>query len=291
MHQISWEDSIWFFDIDDTLITTTTSEITLLGSNAVKDMLLKQFSEKDAEKLRKDFVNIFNILLAGHRGNHTPEYQNLINKIDAYQVDIKNEFGATKRWSREIFLKIAADKNNLQIPSDLLNKTINYYWKSISENAVVLPHVKEFMDLLIKHNKRIYLVTGSDARLVLKDNNQFSYNPISSEQFKQSRLLPLKNKGIPYTFACIGDPIDKPHKVLFQKAFQMAQKDLGHKINPKSAIIVGDSYSADLATPLEQLSFGLGILYKNGLKKTEVISDNQINLGNLLDITQFLKTQ
>src|SRR5579859_613577 len=115
---LPWSESIWFFDVDDTLINT--AEPTEISSLSMVPVLEKSIGKEKAEQLRDHFLQIFATMLAGHRLHHPAEwekqpelkkeYDTLVQKMESYQQHIQEEFGGIKKWSREIFVQLAADE-------------------------------------------------------------------------------------------------------------------------------------------------------------------------------------
>lgn len=294
--KILWANSIWFSDIDDTLIDTarTTPE----ASEGIRKVFEARFGEDQAKIIQANFNEIFNLMMAGLR-NKTDEdwekiqggkeaFDRLWEQIEGYQLEIKDKFGAVKKFSREVFVKIAADRVNLEVSSELISEAADAYWLTLSEKTKVFPGVLELIGEIKKHDRPLYLATSSDARLRLKSNGQFEYVPRESEDFKRERVQLLRNKGIDFNLVSIGDPEDKPHLDFFQKVIKIAEADLGHTLDLSNAIMMGDSFPADLQTPKEQLGFGLVVVFHEGMRATEIVDNNHIKTGNLYEITSLI---
>lgn len=296
LQKISWDESVWFSDIDDTLIDT--AALTYEGSIGIREVFAKRFGEEVAAKIQKNFNDIFNLLMIGHQihveedwskhADKRQDYDNLWVTIESYQQEIKAEFGAIRKFSREVFIKIACDQEHLTVDPETIYEAADYYWLRLSEKTELLPGVLELLTEIKKHNRPLFLVTGSDARLKIKENGQFVYDPVYSEAFKRQRVQLLREKGLEFNTVSIGDPEDKPHLDFFQKGVKAAEENLGHAIDLSKAIMIGDSYAADMATPKEKMGFGLVVLYKEWTK-TEVIDEHYLVTGNLVEITKFLQ--
>ncbi len=287
LHKIKWEDSIWFSDVDDTLITTADSSIP--ASIGIKDVFTARFGSSTGEQVQKEFISIFSTMLSVHRGREsTQEYHALLREIENYQKDYPPEYGKPKKWSREIFLAIAAKRLSVPVSTELLSEAIDAYWMQLTQIADIIPGVHELVAEITKHKRPLYLVTGSDARLTLDKDGNFTYDPAFSEAFKRERVAYLRQRGLHFNLVSIGDPEDKPHRDFFEKAVRMAESDLGKKINLSNAIIFGDSFAADLQTPKDHMGFGLVVLYQEGKKDTEIIDEHQITTGNIATITEYL---
>lgn len=290
--KISWDESIWFADIDDTLINT--AEATTQASEGIRKVFASHFGNKLAKLIQDDFLQLFNIILADLRGTTDSllggreTFNHLWKQIEDYQTEIKKKYKAVKKYSREVFIKICCDKEKLKVAPELIYEAANEYWMTLSTITQPLPGVAELSREIKKHNRPFYLISSSDARLCLKNNNQFEYIPQLSEDFKMKRVELLHQKGIDFNAVSIGDPEDKPHLDFFEKSIKKAETDLGEKIDLSKSIIIGDSFTADLKTPKEKMGFGLVVLYQKGKANLEINDPHQITTGNIFEIVHFL---
>jgi len=291
VQKISWNESVWFSDIDDTLIST--AALTQEGSVGIREVFTKHFGDEIAAKIQNNFNTIFNLLMVGHQmhsqenSDKQKDYDAILAKVQAYQIEIKSQFGSIRKWSREVFIKIACDQEGLAVDPETIYEAADYYWLRLSEKTVLLPGVLELFAQIKKHNRPLFLITGSDARLKLKANGQFVYDPAYSESFKRQRVQLLREKGLEFNTVSIGDPEDKPHLDFFQKGVKSAEENLDQPIDLSKAIMIGDSYAADMQVPKEQMGFGLVVLYKPG-SETAVIDEHYISTGNIAEITKYL---
>lgn len=294
--KINWSEAIFFFDVDDTLIDTAANSIS--GSEGILNQLLTIVDTETATNVQERFNQIFETLMIGHTIKNTEDWDKIpggqqyhdkiINQINSYQKPIIEQYGDIKKWSRETMLKISLDDYSINLNSKEITKLIDAYWLKLSQVSTPMPGVLDLFSEIKSHNRPSFLITSSDARLTLQDNNYFHYNPKDSETFKTKRLEALKEKGIIYDKASIGDPEDKPHLDFFMKGLNIAEKYLNYKINPKNIIMCGDSFKGDLQTPKEQLDFGLVVLYKKDQPETIAEGENFISTGNLHEITKYL---
>lgn len=291
--KIKWSQSVWFFDIDDTLIATAKNSIT--AAEGIADILKNTFGQETSKKIQNKFIELFHLLYMGHTnsGNWDSKglkqnHEKLVEKIFSLQKNIIAEGYNLKKWSREILIKIALDDLGLRYSSEQICEAADAYWMKISKLSDPFSDALFLIREIKKHKRPIILVTGSDARLILKPNGQFEYDPKYSEALKRERVIILSDKGVGFDGISIGDPEDKPHLDFFQKAVHTAEDNLGHKINLKDAIMVGDSYSADLQVPKEKMGFGLVVLFEKNMNKTEIIDEHEIKTGRLSDIANFL---
>jgi phosphoglycolate phosphatase-like HAD superfamily hydrolase len=287
--KISWDKSVWFFDIDDTLIDTAGT--TLTASEAVRETLEPKYGSDQAKQIQVNFNKVFDLMLSGHQATskHDAEaYDNLVSRIEALQVRVKDKYGSFKKWSREVFIKIAADDAGVVLTPDIVHEAANAYWQKLTENTEVFPGVKDLMEQIVNHHRPIYLITSSDARLKMDESGQFDYDPEYSETLKRHRIELLKKKGITFNAISVGDPEDKPHLDFFQKGINLANNDLNQPIDYPNAIMVGDSFSGDLQVPKEHFGFGLVVLFNKNEKVSQITNGNQLNTGDLLQIKNYI---
>lgn len=296
--QMHIKDSVWFFDIDDTLIDT--AGCTMDGAEGIYNVFSKTYSEENALRIKKRFIEIFELILAGYRIKSEKDwakvpggkvaFDKLMLKIDSLQTKVKHDFGATKKWSREVFVKIAADELSIKVPPEIVHEAAEAYWLTLTDKIEVFPGTIEFFEFLTLNNLPIYFITSSDARLKMLHDGQFIYEPEYSEQLKRHRIELLREKGLNYRFVSIGDPEDKPSVEFFQKGIDLAKEDLKlTEFDFSKAVMIGDSIKGDLETPKEALHFGLVVLFKKGQANLIEHEENYISTGNLTTIINWLE--
>lgn len=284
--KIAWKKSVWFFDIDDTLIDTAGT--TELAADGVRKVFEAEFGENKAQKVKANFIAIFNLMLVGHQATDSEQvedYKKLLTRIEALQPD---KTYAPKKWSREVFIKLAAEEAGVEVSPEIVHETADAYWWDLGQKTKVFEGVKDLIAEIKKHGRPIYLITGSDARLKMQTDGTFSYDPEYSENLKRERIELLREKGIDFSLVSTGDPEDKPHIDFFQKAINLATDDMGEPIDFKNTIMVGDSYAGDLKVPLEHFGFGLGVLFNKNEGDTQISDRHQISTGNISSVSDFL---
>ncbi len=294
--KIPWSESVWFFDVDDTLIDT--GGLTLFASEGIKKVFAAKYSENEAEKVKKVYVEIFTMMMDGYRVKEDEEwkkvnggkeaYENILIEIENFQKRVKEKYGFIKKWSREVLIKIAADRVGLKTTPEMIVEAGDAYWISLAKQTHVFPDALALVNEIKKHKRPIYLITSSDGRLTLAADGQFDYEPKYSEALKRQRIEILRDMGVLFDSLSIGDPEDKPHRDFFEKGIKAAESDLGKPFNLSNTLMIGDSFGGDLQTPKEVLGFGLVVLYQRGSNATEIIDEHQINTGNLQDVAKFL---
>jgi hypothetical protein len=293
--RIAWKDSIWFADIDDTLIDTEGAS--LLASEGVRQVFIPHCGEDKATEIKINFNAVFKLVVQGYRVRHVRDWQNVdggkqafdevMNVMTALQLQVQKEYGHIKKWSREIYARIAAEKAGVSVTSELIQAAGDAYWITLTEQVTIFPDALRLTNTIAEHGRPLYLVTSSDARLIMQPDGQFTYDPAYSEALKRSRIELLRSRGLRFNTVSIGDPEDKPHVDFFMKPIKVAEAELGHPIDYASAIMLGDSFGGDLQTPKEQLGFGLVVLRERN-HTLQVDDEHQLTVGNLGDVAQFL---
>ena len=286
IQKIPWDKSIWFFDIDDTLIDT--GGTTEIAADGVRKVFEAKFSEQKAKEIKANFIAIFNLMLVGHQATDPKkikEHKKLLAKIESLQSD---KTYVPKKWSREIFVKLAAEEAGVEVSPELVHEAADAYWWDLGQKTEVFVGVKELIAEIKKHGRPIYLITGSDARLKMQTDGTFSYDPKYSENLKRERIELLREKGIHFNLISTGDPEDKPHIDFFQKAIMLAADEMGEPVDFENTIMVGDSYAGDLKVPLELFGFGLGVLFNKNESDTQVTDSHQILTGDISRVSDFL---
>lgn len=296
INNLNWNQAIFFFDVDDTLIDTASNSIT--ASEGVLHVISQHIHKDKSNLITQRFNRIFLTLMQGHMAKNEDDWQkieggkqyhdSIIKRIEYLQKPIVEKYETVKKWSREVILKIAVEDFDSTLAPDILYQAIDGYWNSISNNSHPMKGVLELFHEIKNHNRPIYLITSSDARLQLNSDGLFVYDPPYSENFKMNRMESLRSKGLNFNKASIGDPEDKPHMDFFEKGINIANNDLGHSIDTHNVIMFGDSYAGDLQTPREKLNFGLAVLFRKGQQEMKEEAERYISTGNISLITHYL---
>lgn len=284
----------WFFDIDDTLIDTAgTSKDATSGISKVFE---GNFDLETAEKVTEEFNNIFDLMLAGYRVKEDKDWQQvpggkesferLLERIGSCQIQIEKNFGQVKKWSREVFIKLAAENVGVAITPELIHEAADGYWMTLTEQTEVFEGAQKLFTYLHETKQPVFLITSSDARLKMQTDGQFIYDPGYSESLKRERIELLRNRGLDFRLVSIGDPEDKPNREFFEKGISMAQANLGHELNLNECVMVGDSYGGDLETPHKVLGFGLVVLFVKGQEVLKEEGERFISTGDLRDLIE-----
>jgi FMN phosphatase YigB (HAD superfamily) len=280
MTNVKWADSIWFFDLDDTLITT--AEASESGIEGVESYIRNGLDSGKAAEFKNRLTDLYHLMLAGYKvrdqngwaqvpGGESA-YKQLVQRIESCQPEVIAKHGHAKKWSREIWIKLVADDLLLPITSEQVHQAAEAYWNALTDNAVLFDGAKVLLSEIRNHGRKVYIVTSSDGRLKMQPDGIFVYDPAYSEMLKRHRVERMKEKGLLYDGLSIGDPEDKPHPEFFQKGLVIAEKDAGAEIDLRQCVMVGDSYGGDLQTPHEKMGFGLVVWFnkhQTGIKEEE----------------------
>jgi len=288
INKINWNDAIFFFDVDDTLIDTFSNS--LVASDVISDVLTKEVDRNTSKLITERFKHFFRLLANGHwsNGSVNVEHEKVMARITELQRPVIELYGSIRKWSREVLLTVAAEDFNCNLSDSLIYDAVDKYWEKLASLSTPKQGVLALFAEIKKHNRPIYLVTGSDARLRRNTEGLFTYDPVESEKFKINRMELLKDNGISFDGVSIGDPEDKPHVDFFQKAINMVQEKSNSQIDNKNIIMFGDSYLADLQTPKEKLFFGLVVLFHEGQDKSIEESERYISTGDLYSSLTYL---
>lgn len=297
--RIPWAQSIWFFDIDDTL--SDTSDVSANATEGMRHIFASRYDDKTGLAIKELVNGYYNLMVQGYRVRLDTDWQRvpggkqafdeLLAAVYGLQKQVIEQFGAPKKWSREIFVKMAADKIGIPVTAQLVNEATDAYWQELSRITNSYADAVALLAAIRQHKRPIYLMTSSDARLQMQPDGQFSYDPPYSESLKRKRIEQLRQKGINFNVLSIGDPEDKPDRDFFEKGIRIAEADLGQPIDLHKAIMVGDSFGGDLQTPKEQMGFGLVVLVNRDKEQLEIVDRHQLNTNDLSHITEFLITQ
>lgn len=293
MKGVNFQNRIWFFDVDDTLVNTAPQSEE--AANGIADVFTPKTGADIAGRIRARFIDIFFSMMGAHNENLPAAWRppanlqeandQILERIKTAQKPVIKNFGGMKKWSREVLIKLAAEDCGVGHPEpDLIEQAAERYWNLLTHGLKAHAHAWELVAALRDRGRPIFLVTSSDARLHMRPDGLFVYDPPHSEWFKRKRLEHLRTLGVDFQGAVIGDPVDKPSIEFFQKALDLAESTLGDKVFPEDCVIVGDSYITDLQTPLEKLDFGCGVLIRSD-KSTSFPSENRVVVtDNLVEL-------
>jgi FMN phosphatase YigB (HAD superfamily) len=113
----SWSKSIWFFDIDDTLIDTANTSIE--ASEGIRKVFEENFGKEKAKQTQKEFNKIFQLMLTGYRVKADSDWLNKKQKEDFEKLKqrfltVDNQVGmiaAFYRNGEKLFVADVFDKN------------------------------------------------------------------------------------------------------------------------------------------------------------------------------------
>lgn len=288
----AFPDAVWLADVDDTLIDTVRMHYE--ASGAMVNVLGSFVGISKAHQVVARFKDIFEILIESHQSigpsfeGSQQEKNDLLQRIDEYQREIKARWGATKTFSRETLLKIAAEDYGIDLTAKQVQQCIDYYWQYLESHPLCFHDAINLSQILARIGIPLFLMTSSDGRLTLSDNGQFDYDPTSSRKFKESRVQSLRAEGLHYREVFVGDPIDKPTPEFFEFVHDGVERYLGRRLNPPHVIVMGDSYTSDMQIPVSEWQVGLGVLYRPGQKKIIVERDRVVSIGNWKAVENFL---
>ncbi len=278
--------TVWLADVDDTL--TDTAQMHRAASRSLVGVVRKITGETMALQIVERFEQIFDVLLASHQAagvraqsddRTAADVELLWFRVNDCQQEIKQRWGATKKFSREVLLKLAAEDFGIILDADQLSLCADRYWEHVDANAIFLDGAIPMTDEIARIGNSLFLFTSSDARLLLKGNGQFQYDPTASLDFKRQRMEKLRQRGLNYREVFIGDPFDKPTPVFFAAIHDGVERSTSRRFDANHAVVLGDSFSSDLAVPISDWRVRLGILYRRGQGSVRIMQERLVSLG------------
>jgi FMN phosphatase YigB (HAD superfamily) len=286
---------VWLVDVDDTL--TDTIAMHHAASAKVQETLIELgLKPEEAHNVAARFDEIFRFLVGFHQAANEGDasdsdkrnYEELTSRSLGYQQNIESRWGLTKKFSREVLLKIAAEDRSILLESNELDKAVDAYWFHMANNPIFFEDALPFVAYLSTNGRLIYLITSSDARFQLGSNGQFQYNPNFSYSDKLQRLEKLRTHGLIYRSAFVGDPLDKPDPAYFKAALRAISNDIATTIDGSNVTVVGDSYKSDIETPVKENFTRLAAHVRRTEEGACAISGRILTVGNLDSLTQAL---
>lgn len=295
--KIPWSQSVWFFDIDDTLIDTAKNSVG--ASEGVREVFEARFGSEIGRNIQARFNETYNLMYQGYTVKNDSEwdrvpggreaFERLNERVAECQKAVVEKYGMHKKWSREIMIKLASDDLGIHVTPELVHEAADGYWMTLARLSDPFPQALDLVRNIKAHRRPLYLITSSDARLKMGEDGQFEYTPEYSEALKRERIVILRDKEIDYNALSIGDPEDKPHLDFFGKGIRKAEEDLGHPLDLGNTIMIGDSFAGDLKTPKEQMGFGLVVLFQKDRGELVVDDAHQVTTGDLGKVSKLLE--
>ncbi|MFJ9055573.1 hypothetical protein [Streptomyces sp. NPDC102409] len=275
---------VWLLDVDDTL--TDTKVMHHRAAEALTNSMAAHMAEPLAVAVSDRFRQVFDELLLVHQQCSTsdngklPALAELESRVREYQSKIFEKWHFTRLFSREILLRIAIEDCGASLSPDDLHRCANQYWDHMRENPLVFPDAIRLSQRLASQEIPTYLMTSSDARYRERTIGEFTYDPRESRADKRHRMLNLKDHGIRYSKAFIGDPIDKPSEEFYNLVFTWISEDLQQPLDSLFIVVAGDSYHSDIQPPVELLQSSIGILCRRGQSTIKAEADRVLSISD-----------
>lgn len=300
MKNFRWRNSVWFLDVDDTVLDTDGAHEA--GSAALQAELAAVLGPSEAQRLVDRFNRQYWLIRAGYSAKEPADwekvpggqkaYEDLLDQIRSYQPEVIKQYGTAKLWSREVLLKLCADGLSIQLPGELIGPLVGIFWDGVAQHSSVLPDASELISAIRRRTCSVHLFTSSDGRLHYDTNRQsFWYEPEESRRLKDKRIERHRSQGLDFDTLTISDPFDKPDPRGFQSMLGRAQEFLGRPVEPQDCVMVGDSYSGDLAVPHEKLGFGLSVWYRPKQPAVEWLDDTLVSVPDLRAVAGFFSNE
>ncbi len=267
----SWQDTVWFLDVDDTILNTDGAHD--YGAKLAQQHLSRGIDPQDAEKIIALFNKKYWFIRQGYSAKDPADwekipggqaaYEVLLDQIRSYQPEVIKKFGAAKLWSREVLLKLCADELRIELAGSMAEDAAAAFWEGVAQKSAVLPDAQALIAEIKRRGRSVHLFTSSDGHLSYNQPRQtFTYDPDRSRQQKIQRIERYRDQGLTYDTLTTGDPLDKPALSGFQSMLLAAEEYQHRPVEPQCCIMIGDSYQGDLAVPHDQLGFGLCVWYR-----------------------------
>lgn len=288
--------TVWLADVDDTLIDT--AGMHNAASSSIVGVLGQFVGEKKAEQVVRRFAEIFQILVTSHQSSERHEATRIEEtrksdceleaRIDECQQEIRQRWGTTKKFSREMLLKLAGEDCGAALTPQQIQQCADHYWQHLESHVICFDDAIRLTEDLARAGSPLFLFTSSDGRLIPKENGHFDYDPESSHRFKEARVEKLRAKGLRYQSVFIGDPIDKPTPEFYKMVYSSVERNLHRHLDPRNVIVLGDSYRSDLEIPVSDWKVALGILYRPGQEDVIAEQERIVSVGNWKIISELL---
>lgn len=283
-------EAVWVADIDDTL--TDTARMHNSAAGAVRDALARIIDPVLANAVANRFVQLFQTLLSAHQATDGRSdgdgYSAVLERVMSLQREMRLKWGTTKRFSRECLLKMAGDDRGVALTAGQISKCVDEYWAHMRANVILFEDAVRLCVAISQAGRPLFLMTSSDGRLSLGDNGQFEYDPSYSRDFKLARVAELEARRIRFRGAFVGDPADKPTPAFFDHVYDGIERTLGHRVSPRTIIVLGDSYHSDIEYPETHWSIALGVLYRPDQDAARAEGDRVVSVGTFDEITRAL---
>jgi len=223
-------------DIDYTLVNF------LSGHNSA----IKTIREETGEEFSKAVDDIYQIIIEERMIKDFDEW----NKKDEYIETVgRIKKLSSRKWSRESWIIIAAEKLGVKITKEEIETFRDIYWETVGKSSTLYEDTKAFLNMVSEKNIPLILMTSSDGVMKVQEDLSLIYNPEFSKETKEKRvkLLPIR-----YSSLVIGDPIDKPD-IEFFRIIEKEIEKFG-KFKKNNILFIGDSLKIDVAVP-EKLGY------------------------------------
>jgi FMN phosphatase YigB (HAD superfamily) len=247
-------------DVDDVLLATQQAE-----PEAAQALLVALSEHLDVEKaasVHRVFVDQWRTLQRQHwrcAETVSDDYVVLQKRIAHWQRGVIQDGYEVKPWSRQALLACALASHGVEVSEKLVRSVTEAYWQDMAGSATVHPDAAVALDRLRSMGCRFHLATDSDGFLVFDESRQtFSYDPEASAREKILRLRALWRLGVGPGDVTVGDPIGKPNPEFCRRTIVDFSEKIGHDIDIRRTVVVGDSLSRDIE-PFLSLGVASGV--------------------------------
>ncbi|MBI5837448.1 MAG: HAD family hydrolase [Candidatus Eisenbacteria bacterium] len=229
---------LWL-DVDDTILDFTSAHPA--GLRAVEHWARRHVGENRASKFTSTFDRGFQISFLGWLRPPTAAGQAFQAEAERRLAQVASEGPRPSRWSREIWLEMAADEAGARLPREALAEAAGEYWTALGGAQRLYEDVPPTLHELHAGGYRVALVTSSDSRLQPAETG-WRYDPRASRDAKRRRLEGLLAPVRPWVERLvIGDPYEKTGPEFYEMVLREVPLESGGFV-----IAVGDSPEGDI---------------------------------------------
>jgi len=235
-------------DVDDVVLATQQAEPG--AARALRTALAPLLGDEKAATVHQEFVKNWRTMQRQHWSSNetvSDDYAALSEQISHWQQGVIEQGYEVKPWSRQALLACALVSQQVEVSERLVRDVTEAYWLELAESVGVHPDAVVAVDRLRSAGCQLHLATDSDGFLVLDEARQtFRYDPEASARGKIRRLTALWRLGFDPRDVTIGDPIGKPTLEFSRRTIADYSEKIGHDIDLRQTVVVGDSLSRDI---------------------------------------------
>jgi FMN phosphatase YigB (HAD superfamily) len=247
-------------DVDDVLLATQQAEPG--AARALLAALSERLDHEKATAVHREFLDQWRTLQRQHwSGEETvsDDYSALLQRITHWQRGVIEQGHEVKPWSRQALLACALASQGVEVSEELVGGVTEAYWQEMAGSVTVHPDAAVTLDRLRAAGCHVHLATDSDGFLGFDESRQtFLYDPEASARAKIRRLRALWRLDVDPRDVTVGDPVGKPSPEFSRRTIADFSEKIGHDIDVRQTVVVGDSLSRDIE-PFLRVGVAFGV--------------------------------